>query len=65
MDLKKMRGKKLYNCKLTAKEMQYFPYYKQLIKEKVFEIRNGKIILHFDNDRKMRQIEIQKISWRA
>ena len=31
----------------------------QLMVRGVFEIRNGKVILHFDGEKKLRQVDIQ------
>ncbi|MDD5065210.1 MAG: hypothetical protein PHQ35_10700 [Phycisphaerae bacterium] len=35
------------------------------VENRLFDCRNGKKILHFDGDGKLRQIESQKIDYRA
>jgi len=38
---------------------RYQHYFQQLLDANVFETRNGKVIMNFDNDRKLREIEFQ------
>jgi len=38
---------------------RYQQYFQQLLDANVFETRNGKVIMNFDNDRKLREIEFQ------
>jgi len=38
--------------------------FKVLLDAKVFETRNGRAIIHFDNQNLLRQIEIEHITWR-
>lgn len=37
----------------------------QLVKEEVFELKNGKAILHFDKEGDIREVEIRRIAWRT
>ena len=36
----------------------------QLMVRGVFEIKNGKVILHFDSNKELRQIDVQFTPWR-
>ncbi len=38
---------------------RYQHYFQQLIEANVFETRNGKVILNFDGDNNLREIEFQ------
>lgn len=57
---------------LTSEEINLFKEFRKyqdkfeiLISNKVFETKNGKAILNFDNKGLLRQVEIHKINWRA
>ena len=39
-------------------------YFTQLIDLQIHRFKNGKIILHFDNDGNLRQIDVEYIKWR-
>ena len=36
----------------------------QLMTMGIFEIQNGKVILHFDNEKTLRKIDIEMTAWR-
>lgn len=39
-------------------------YFIQLIDIQIHRFKNGKIILHFDSEGNLMQIEVQKIAWK-
>jgi len=56
---------------LNNEEIELFKLFREhqndfqvLIDNKVFEIKNGKAILNFDKNGKLRQIDVNKINWR-
>lgn len=54
-----------YNFKKKEKIIQLLEDKIQLLKDKkVFEIKNGKVVLHFDHNGNLRKIETQKVEYR-
>lgn len=58
------------NVELTEEEAALFVLFRQhqdffllLLKEGVFDVRNGKVVLHFNNDQ-LSMMEKEFISWR-
>lgn len=58
------------NVELTEEEATAFVLFRQhqdlfllLLKEGVFDVRNGKVVLHFNNDQ-LSMIEKEFVSWR-
>ena len=50
---------------ITAKEvMTLKDYFVQLAELQIHRFKNGKVILHFDNNGDLQKIEMQKIAWK-
>jgi len=67
-----MNSGKLKLIRITQRELEVFHVMRKhlgdltiLIENGVFEFKNGRIIIHKDNDGKIRQIEKMEISYRA
>ena len=53
----------IQTIQLSDEEIKYFEIYRLLVKQGAFDIKNGRVILHFDNDGALRKLEQQQSSW--
>ena len=63
---------KLQFIKMTSTELEIFHIAEKhlsdltiLVKNGIFELKNGKIIIHKDNDGKIRKIEVERITFKT
>lgn len=59
-------GEKI-TIELIKEEVELFKKFReyQEIWEEIFKVRSGKVILHFDYDKKLRKVEIKQIVWKC